>query len=175
MTGVDLTCIDGVDAFTALKVVGEISMDMTRCPAPSTSPRGWAAVPTTAPPAAKSSDPRPRPTPTVQPQRCRLAANALHRSDSALGAFLRRKKAHLGSPKAITATAHNLARIIYSMLRYGQQYVDAGVRHYESQDRERDLRSAERRAAQLGYRLVPIENTQDLEPGLPPATATAGE
>ena len=50
----------------------------------------------------------------------RLAANALHRSDSALGAFLRRKKAHLGAPKAITATAHKLARIIYSMLRYGQ-------------------------------------------------------
>ena len=35
----------------------------------------------------------------------RLAANALHRSDSALGAFLRRKKAQLGAPKAITATA----------------------------------------------------------------------
>ena len=42
----------------------------------------------------------------------RLAANALHRSDSALESFLRRKKSHLGSPKAITATAHKLARII---------------------------------------------------------------
>ena len=40
----------------------------------------------------------------------RLAANALHRSNSALGAFLRRKKAHLGAPKAITATAHKLAQ-----------------------------------------------------------------
>ena len=28
-------------------------------------------------------------------------------------------------PKAITATAHKLARIIYSMLKYGQKYVDA--------------------------------------------------
>ncbi len=46
----------------------------------------------------------------------RLAANALHRSDSAQGAFLRRKKAQLGAPKAITATAHKLARLIYSML-----------------------------------------------------------
>ena len=40
----------------------------------------------------------------------RLAANALHRSDSALGAFLRRKKAQLGAPKAITATAHKLVK-----------------------------------------------------------------
>ena len=60
-----------------------------------------------------------------------LAAEALHRSDSALGAFLRRKKAHLGAPKAITATAHKLARLIYSMLRHGQDYVDAGAEYYE--------------------------------------------
>ena len=61
----------------------------------------------------------------------RLAANALHRSNSALGAFLRRKKAQLGAPKAITATAHKLARLIYSMLGYGQKYVDAGAEYYE--------------------------------------------
>ena len=86
-----------------------------------------------------------------------MAANALHRSDSALGAFLRRKKAHLGAPKAITATAHKLARIIYRMLRYGQEYVDAGAHYYESQYRHRALRAAKQRAAQLGYELVPIQ------------------
>ncbi len=90
----------------------------------------------------------------------RLAANALHRSDSALGAFLRRKKAHLGAPKAITATAHKLARIIYSMLRYGQVYVDAGAEYYEQQYQQRALHTARRRAAQLGYQLVPISYVQ---------------
>ena len=93
----------------------------------------------------------------------RLATNALHRSDSALGAFLRRKKAHLGAPKAITATAHKLACIIYAMLRYGQQYVDAGAEYYESQYRHRALRAAKRRAAQLGYQLVPISDVQALD------------
>ena len=86
----------------------------------------------------------------------RLAANGLHRSDSALGAFLRRKKTHLGAPKAITATAHKLARIIYSTLKYGQEYSDAGADYYETQYRQRSLRSAKRRAAQLGYQLVPL-------------------
>ena len=62
----------------------------------------------------------------------------------ALGAFLRRKKAHLGAPKAITATAHKLARLIYSMLRYGQDYVDAGAEYYESQYQQRALRAAKR-------------------------------
>ena len=62
----------------------------------------------------------------------RLAANGLHRSDSALGAFLRRKKTHLGTPKTIMATAHKLARIIHATLKYGQEYSDAGPECYET-------------------------------------------
>ena len=93
----------------------------------------------------------------------RLATNALHRSDSALGAFLRRKKAHLGAPQAITATAragpHHLFH--YSMLRYGQDYVDAGAEYYESQYQQRALRAAKRRAAQLGYQLAPMPDGED--------------
>ena len=61
----------------------------------------------------------------------------------------------LGSPKAITAAAHKLARIIYSMLRHGQNYVDQGADYYENQYRQRALRAAQRPAAQLGYDLVP--------------------
>ena len=79
-----------------------------------------------------------------------LAANALHRSGSALGTFLRRKKTHLGAPKAIIATAHQLARIIYSMLRYGHGYVDADAESNERQHRQGTLRAAKQRAAQLG-------------------------
>jgi hypothetical protein len=60
------------------------------------------------------------------------------------------------------------------MLRYGQGYVDAGAQYYESQYRERALRAAKRRAAQLGYRLVPTADAQDLDPGLPTATAATG-
>ena len=104
----------------------------------------------------------------------RLAANALHCSDSTLGAFLRRKKAQLGAPKAITATADKLARIIYSMLRYGQGYVDAGAQYYESQYRERALRAAKQRAAPLGDHLVPLSDAPILNPGLTTGTSATG-
>ena len=102
-----------------------------------------------------------------------LGPHALHRSDSALGAFLRRKKAHLGAPKAITATAHKLARLIYTMLRYGQEYVDAGAEYYERQYQQRALRAAKRRAAQLGYQLMPMPDAQpsDLPHGSEAAAA----
>ncbi len=156
MTGVDLTRIDGVDAYTALKVIGEIGTDMTKWPSAKHFASWLGLSPDNRITGGRVISSKTKASANRAAAALRLAANALHRSDSALGAFLRRKKAHLGAPKAITATAHKLARIIYSMLRYGQQYVDAGAEYYESQYRHRALRIAKHRAAQLGYQLVPI-------------------
>jgi transposase len=52
----------------------------------------------------------------------RLAAQALFRSQSWLGQYFRRMRAKLGAPKAITAAAHKLARIVFHMLTTGQAY-----------------------------------------------------
>ena len=160
MTGVDLTRIDGVDAHTALKVISEIGTDMTRWQSAKHFASWLGLSPHNRITGGKVISSRTKPSANRAAAALRLAANALHRSDSALGAFLRRKKAQLGAPKAITATAHKLARTIYSMLRYGQEYVDAGAEYYESQYRQRALRAAKRRAAQLGYDLVPIADAQ---------------
>ena len=156
MTGVDLTRIDGVDGFTALKVISEIGTDMTKWPTAKHFASWLGLSPNNRITGGRVMSSKTKASSNRAAAALRLAANALHRSDSALGAFLRRKKAHLGAPKAITATAHKLARIIYSMLRYGQGYVDAGAQYYESQYRERALRAAKQRAAQLGYQLVPL-------------------
>ena len=51
-----------------------------------------------------------------------IVASTLHRSHSALGAFLRRLKAKVGAPKAITATAYKIALLIYLMIRSGSDY-----------------------------------------------------
>ena len=68
----------------------------------------------------------------------------------------------MGAPKAITATAHKLASLIYSMLRYGQDYVNAGAEYCERQYQQRALRAAKRRAAQLGYQLAPLSDAEGL-------------
>ena len=166
MTGVDLTRIDGVDAYTALKVISEISADMTRWPSARHFASWLGLSPNNRITGGKIISSRTKPSANRAAAALRLAANSLHRSDSALGAFLRRKKAQLGAPKAVTATAHKLARTIYSMLRYGHEYVDAGAEYYESQYRQRALRAAKRRAAQLGYELVPIADPPPLAVGL---------
>ena len=167
MTGVDLTTIDGIDGFTALKVVSEIGLDMTKW-ANAKHFASWLGLsPNNRITGSRVISSRTRATANRAAAALRPAAYGLHRSDSALGAFPRRKKAQLGDPKAITATAHKRARIIYSMLRYGQDYVDAGAECYENQYRQRALRAAKRRAAQLGYESVPISDNQTT-----PAVAT---
>ena len=152
MTGVDLTRINGVDAYTALKVISEVGTDMTRWPTAKHFASWLGLSPNNRVTGGRVISSRTKPSANRAAKALRLAANALYRSNSALGAFLRRKKAQLGPPKAITATAHKLARIIYAMLRYGQQYVDDGADYYEAQYHQRALRSAKRRAAQLGLR-----------------------
>jgi len=80
------------------------------------------------------------------------------RGDESLGAFFRRLKARLGAPKAITATAHKLARLIYRMLRFGTEYVDRGQDYYEQRYQSRVVAHLMRRAQQLGYQLIKNEN-----------------
>ena len=126
MTGVDLTRIDGVDGFTALKVISEIGTDMTKWPSAKHFASWLGLSPNNRITGGRVISSKTKASGNRAAAALRLAANALHRSDSALGAFLRRKKAHLGAPKAITATAHKLACVIYSMLRHGQERVDSG-------------------------------------------------
>ena len=89
----------------------------------------------------------------------RMAAATLHHSSSALGAYYRRMAMRIGKPQAVTATAHKLARIVYSMLKHGSDYVDAGQDYYERQYKERVVRNLAHRAKALGFELVPSQET----------------
>ena len=85
-----------------------------------------------------------------------FTADLLANSHSALGAYYRRMRGRLGAPKAITATAHKLARLVYSMLRYGTAYVDEGQQAYEQKYRDRVLTNLQRKAKAFGYQLVHV-------------------
>ena len=89
-------------------------------------------------------------------QALRLAARSLHHSQSALGAFYRRMRTRLGAPKAIVATAHKLARLVYALLTQGEAYVAQAMDDYERAYASHRLIGLERQAAALGYRLEPL-------------------
>ncbi len=165
MTGVDLTKIDGIDGYTALRIISEIGLDMSRWPSAKHFASWLGLCPGNKITGGKQYNTRSKPSANRAALTLRLAANSLHNSKSALGAFLRRKKAKLGTPEAITATAHKLARLIYSMLKHGHDYADSGQDYYERQYRERVLYNMARTAKQFGYKLVEVG-----EPDLQPAS-----
>ena len=161
LTGVDLTRIDGIDVGTALTVVGEIGTDMTRWKTVKHFTSWLGLCPGTKVSGGKVQSSKTKPTANRAASALRLAAASRYRSRSALGAYLRRMTARLGKPAAITATAHKLARLIYSMLRYGTEYVDRGQDYYERAYKERVVQNLTRRAKELGFVLVPeaVETT----------------
>ncbi|HEY3838827.1 MAG TPA: IS110 family transposase, partial [Bryobacteraceae bacterium] len=79
-----------------------------------------------------------------------MAAWSPIRSHSYLGAYLRRQRSRLGAPKAITATAHKLARIIYNLMRFGLAYSRQEEAVYAEQVRMRLEKQLQRRAKELG-------------------------
>ena len=164
LAGVDLTAIDGLGAHSVLKIISETGLDMARWPSARHFGAWLGLAPNNRVSGGKVLSRRTRPTANRAATALRVAAQSLHRSKSALGAFLRRKAAHLGMPKAITATAYKLARILYALLTTGSTFLDPGQDAYERAHTARVVRSLSRRARDLGYQLVKQEPAHALSP-----------
>ena len=128
MTGVDLTAIEGIDEPTALTIISEIGLDMGRWPTVKHFTSWLGLCPHHRVSGGKVLSRGTKPCANRVATALRLAASCLQRSQSALGAFFRRMKARLGTPKAITATAHKLARLIYTHAeaRHGLRAPESG-------------------------------------------------
>ena len=157
ITGVDLTRIDGITAYGALTIISEIGVDMSPWKTEKQFASWLGLCPGNKVSGGKQISGKSKPTANRAASALRLAAQGLYNSRSALGAFLRRQKSRLGAPKAITATAHKLARLVYTLLKYGTEYVDAGQNYYEEQYRQRVIYNLKRRARQMGLLLIEKE------------------
>jgi len=154
MSGADLTVIEGIEESTALVVLSEVGTDMGRWPSAKHFCSWLGLCPHHRISGGKVLSRRTKACGNRAAAALRLAASGLHRSQSALGAFLRRLKSRVGAPKAITATAHKLARLVYSLLKHGTAYVTQGMEEYEQRYRERAVKNLSRRAKELGYEVV---------------------
>lgn len=164
ITGVDLTRIDGLDAHTGANVISEMGLDLTVWPTVKHFCSWLGLSPGSKVTGGKKLSSKSKRSANRAAAALRLAAQSLANSKSALGAYYRRMRARLGPPKAITATAHKLARTIYAMLTQGREYVDVGQDIYEQQYQQRVLKNLHRRARDLGYRLVKQEGVPPTEP-----------
>jgi transposase len=157
VTGVDLTLIEGIDAMHALTLVSELGTDFSKWPTVKHFTSWLGLCPNWKKTGGKVQSSHTRKGTNRAAQALRLAAWSLMRSKSYLGAYLRRQRARLGAPKAITATAHKLARILYNLIRYGAAYLQQTEAEYAEQVRARLEKSLRRRAKELGYELTKVE------------------
>ena len=153
--GVDLTSIPGLQASTAQSLVSEIGCDIGKWKTEKHFASWLGLCPGTKITGGKRLSGRTRHVVNRAATALRIAAQAVGRSKTALGAFYRRLKSRLGAPKANTATAHKLARLVYRLLKFGQAYVERGEQAYEQHFKNRLLRNLQKQASHLGYHLVP--------------------
>ena len=153
--GVDLTLIEGIDVATALVILAEIGVDVSRFPTEKHF-ASWLRL----------SPPQDRSNKTNRTRRnrkgagrvtiaLRMAAQSVGRTNTPLGLFYRRIRSRIGGLGAVKATAHKLACLIYRMLRYGQDYVTQSMEEYEEKTKANVLKALRRKAAAMGYQLTP--------------------
>jgi len=156
LTGKDMTRIDGMGPLTVMTILSEVGLDMSKWRTEDHFASWLGFVPHHKISGGKILSRKTRRVINRAATAFRMAALALSRGPSALGAYYRRMRAKLGAPKALTATAHKLALLFYRLLRFGEDYVDIGAMQYEEKFRAKQIKSITRRAAELGLQVTEL-------------------
>jgi transposase len=164
--GVDLTQIDGIAPYTALKLVSEVGPDMRRWATEKHFTSWLTLAPKNKISGGRLLSSRTQPSANRAAAILRMTAMSLGRTQTALGAFYRRLAVRIGKPQAITATARKLAILVYRALKGELVYRDPGADAYDIQQRRRVLRQLRQRAATLGFELVNRQTGEVLEPAI---------
>ena len=94
-------------------------------------------------------------------QALRMSAMSARNSQTFIGAKHRAFLARMDTAIAITATARELARLIYLMVTQGEEYVEKGMEAYEERRQNRRYSRLDRQAQRLGYKLIRLNNSDE--------------
>jgi transposase len=153
--GVDLTQIPGFQASTIQTLLSEVGRDVSKWKTEKHFTSWLGLCPNFKRSGGKDQSSQTRKVQSRSARAFRAAARAIAKSHSYLGAFYRRMKARLGTPKAITATARKLAVIFYQMVKHGTTYKELGEDYYLTQQKQRQLKRLKKQAKLFGFDLVP--------------------
>ena len=155
MLGVDLVAIPTVGVETALTVAAEVGADLSRFPSEAHFCSWLGLAPGTRISGDRHLRGGPRRRSNRLGQALRMAATTARGDRSAIGAMHRRRLARMDTAKAVKATAHQLARLIYGMITRGEDYVARDIAEWEAKRRERMILNLQRQAQRLDLALVP--------------------
>lgn len=140
----DLCKIPGINEVTALELISETGVDMNKW----NSPKHFAAwlnlTPNTKITGGKVISSRIMKKKNKAGQCLRMAASTLFRNKTPLGDFYRRMKSKHGGKGAALATAHKLAKIIYTMLKEKKEYNPDLLQDIQKKNKEQKIRQLEK-------------------------------
>jgi len=154
ITGVDYTAIPGLDVLTVQTILSEVGLDPSAFPSSKDFCSWLALCPNHRITGGRVKSSRTRQSTNRTATAFRLAAQSQARSPSWTGVFYRRIRKRRGAPKAVTATAHKLARIFYHMWTTGEAYQQMDAEAYEQKHKERILNNMKKTAKRMGFNVV---------------------
>lgn len=154
--GVDLTAIPGISVLTGITLMTELGNDLGAFKTAHHFSSWLCLCPDNETSSSKVLRRATRRSQNRVRQALRMAASTLHHDKSYLGDKYRRLRAKLGAPKAITAMAHQLARIIWQLIVRRIPFDLSIFAAYEKANQTRRLKRLAAAARQMGYQLNPI-------------------
>ena len=161
--GIDLSLVDGIGPYTALRLISEIGTDMSRWKTGSHFVSWLTLAPRNRISGGKLLGSSTQTSANRAAAMIRMSVLALGRTQTAIGAFYRRLAFRIGKAKALIAAARKLGLLIYRCLKGEIVYKDPGAEAYDRKNKESVLRRLSQRAQNLGFSLVSNETGQILE------------
>ena len=151
----DVSVVDGFGVSLAQTVVMEVGTDMSKFPSEKHFCSWLGLAPKHEISGAKVLRNRTLKTKNRAGQAFRMAAQSVKRSDTVFGSFYCRLRGRLDKSQATVATAHMIARVVYRMLKYKVEYETINIEEYEAKYKEQQIKYMKKKAAKLGFQLVP--------------------
>ncbi len=156
VSGVDVSLVDGFGVSLAQTVILECGTDMSKFPTEGHYCSWLGVAPKHEISGNKVLKNTTLKTKNRAGQAFRMAAQSVKQADCPFGVLYRRLRARLGPAQATVATAHAIARVVYRMLKYKVEYDPLSVNEYQKQYEEQQIKYMQKRAAKLGYQLLPV-------------------
>jgi transposase len=155
-TGIDLTALPGVADITALVIYAELGGTDVSAWSSEKAFSSWLKLSpgNNVSGGKRRKSKRQKPSANYISQALRMSAVAAKKSDTSLGAHIRRACGRADNSRGIKAGAHKLAILVYQMCKNGWGYYEKGAEHNEKIHAQKALKGLHKKAKLLGYKLV---------------------
>ena len=147
--GIDLCQIEGINEISCLELLSEIGTDIGKWESKKHFAAWLNVAPNTKITGGKIISSKMQKKKNQAGQTLRMSASSLSKSKSPMGDYYRKMKSRLGKKEAVVATAHKMARIIYTMMKEKTSYNQETIAKSQQEWKEKKIKYLEKQLYQL--------------------------